>query len=221
MPLLRFPDPRQADEDGVVAVGGDLHPKTLLAAYRQGIFPWPVEGLPMLWFSPAQRAVLRFDELHLPRSLRRAWNQHGWQLTVDRAFAAVIGACAKAPRPGQRGTWITAEVQRAYIRLHRMGIAHSVEVWDGETLVGGIYGVEVDGVFAGESMFHRAPNASKVALLHLIEHVRRRGLDWLDIQVMTPHMERLGARNLPRDEFLALLYETRKRGLVLFGESLS
>lgn len=217
MPLLRFPDPRLADEDGVVAFGGDLHPTTLLAAYRQGIFPWPVNGLPMVWFSPAERAVLRFAELHLPRSLARAWRQHRWQLTLDRAFAAVIAACAQAPRPGQDGTWITPELERAYVRLHHMGIAHSAEVWDGDQLVGGIYGVAVDGVFSGESMFHRAPNASKVALLHLVGHLQSRGLDWIDIQVMTPHMQRLGARDLPRDEFLTLLYETRQRGLVLFG----
>lgn len=217
MPLVQFPDPRRADEEGLVAVGGDLDPETLLSAYRRGIFPWPSEGLPMLWFSPGSRGVLRFADLHLPRSLRRALRQGTWTLTIDRAFAAVIDACAKAPRPAQDGTWITRRVRSAYIRLHQMGRAHSVEAWEGEELVGGIYGVDVDGAFAGESMFHRRPNASKAALLHLIEHLRGRGLDWLDIQVMTPHMARLGAGELPRDQFLRLLAETRSRGLRLFG----
>ena len=216
MPAVRFPDPRLADEEGLVAIGGDLRPTTVMTAYRCGIFPWPTEGLPMLWFSPAARGVLRFADLHLPRSLRRAMRQARWTFTIDRSFAAVIDACASAPRPGQDGTWITRHVRDAYVHLHRLGHAHSAEVWDGEELVGGIYGVDVDGAFAGESMFHRRPNASKAALLHLVGHLSARGLDWLDIQVMTPHMERLGARPVPRDAFLDLLADTRGRGLVLF-----
>lgn len=216
MPILHFPDPRRADDDGLVAIGGDLAPATLLAAYRRGIFPWPTEGMPMLWFSPGERGVLRFADLHLPRSLRPALRRAAWELSIDRDFAAVIDACAAAPRPGQDGTWITAEVRRAYLRLHALGHAHSVEVWEDDELVGGIYGVDVDGAFAGESMFHRRPNASKAALLHLVDHLAGRGLDWLDIQVMTPHMARLGARPVPRDEFLALLAATRARGLRLF-----
>lgn len=216
MPILNFPDPRTADADGLVAIGGDLTPETLLAAYRRGIFPWPTEGLPMLWFSPGERGVLRFADLHLPRSLRRHLRQATWTLTIDRAFAAVIHHCSRAPRPGQDGTWITPQVRRAYIRMHDLGYAHSVEAWDGDELVGGMYGIEVDGVFAGESMFHTRPNASKAALLHLVDHLQQRGLDWLDIQVMTPHMERLGARPMPRSEFLELLAETRREGRKLF-----
>ena len=217
MAISRFPDPRSADENGVVAVGGDLEPTSLLLAYRQGIFPWPVEGLPLLWFCPAQRAVLEFAALHIPRSLERARRLTALRFTVDRAFERVIACCAEVARPGQDGTWITPEMLAAYIRLHRLGIAHSVEAWDGPRLVGGIYGVAVDGVFAAESMFHLRPNASKLALLHLIDHLRAHGLDWLDIQVLTPHMVRLGARDIDRDEFLRKLRRTRRRGLSLFA----
>lgn len=217
MPVLRFPDPRAADEDGVVAVGGDLHPHSLMLAYRQGIFPWPVDGLPMLWFSPAQRAVIDFDRLHLPRSLRAALRHHGLLLTIDAAFASVIVACARAPRPGQNGTWITPQVVEGYTRLHELGHAHSVEAWRDGNLVGGVYGVDVDGAFCAESMFFREPNASKIALLHLIGHLRRAGVEWLDVQVMTPHVERLGGREIPRDEFLDRLVCTRARGLRPFA----
>lgn len=216
MPVRRFPDPRSANPDGIVAVGGDLHPETLLLAYRQGIFPWPVDGLPLLWFSPPERGVLDFADLHLPRSLARSRRRAPYRFTIDAAFPAVIRACGATPRPGQDGTWITAEIVVAYERLHRLGIAHSAEAWLDDRLVGGIYGVAVDGVFAGESMFHRAPDASKLALLHLLDHLSGRGLDWLDIQVLTPHMARLGARAVPRDEFLARLATTRARGLALF-----
>jgi leucyl/phenylalanyl-tRNA--protein transferase len=216
MPVQEFPDPRSANPEGVLAVGGDLHPDSLLLAYRQGIFPWPVEGLPLLWFCPAERGVLQFAELHVPRSLARARKQTTLRFTIDAAFAAVIRACADTPRPGQDGTWITPQIVTAYTRLHRMGITHSVEAWNGTRLVGGVYGVEIDGAFAAESMFHYEPNASKLALLHLIDHVSRRGLDWLDIQVLTPHLARLGARTMPRNEFLEKLRRTRARGLRLF-----
>jgi leucyl/phenylalanyl-tRNA--protein transferase len=216
MPVAEFPDPRSANRDGIVAVGGDLHPRSLLLAYRQGIFPWPVEGFPLLWFCPAERGVLEFRELHLPRSLARARRQTLLRFSVDTAFAEVIRACAATPRPGQDGTWITPQIIAAYIRLHRMGITHSIEAWRGERLVGGIYGVEVDGAFAAESMFYHEPDASKLALLHLIDHLRARGLDWLDIQVLTPHLARLGAKAIPRDEFLEKLRRTRARGLRLF-----
>jgi leucyl/phenylalanyl-tRNA--protein transferase len=216
MPVAEFPDPRSANRDGIVAVGGDLHPQSLLLAYRQGIFPWPVEGFPLLWFCPAERGVLEFQDLHLPRSLARARRQTALRLSIDAAFAQVIRACAATPRPGQDGTWITPQIITAYVRLHRMGITHSVEAWRGERLVGGIYGVEVDGAFAAESMFYHEPDASKLALLHLIEHLRARGLDWLDIQVLTPHLARLGAKAISRDEFLGKLRRTRARGLRLF-----
>jgi leucyl/phenylalanyl-tRNA--protein transferase len=220
MPIAIFPDPRTASHDGIVAVGGNLHPQTLLAAYRRGIFPWPVEGYPMLWFSPQERAVLEFADLHVSRSLARARRQSPLVFTVDHAFAQVIRACAETARPDQDGTWITTEVVIAYIRFHQLGHAHSVEAWRDGQLVGGIYGVDIDGVFAAESMFYREANASKLALLHLIEHLRARGLDWLDIQVMTPHMQRLGAKEIDREEFLRKLEATRRRRLELFERSL-
>jgi leucyl/phenylalanyl-tRNA--protein transferase len=217
MPGVEFPDPRSASPDGIVAIGGDLHPETLLLAYRQGIFPWPVPGFPLLWFCPGERGVLEFHDLHLPRSLARVRRRTTLAFTIDTAFPRVIEACAATPRPGQDGTWITPQIVRAYIRLHQLGIAHSVEAWRGNHLAGGIYGVEVDGAFAAESMFYREPNASKLALLNLIDHLRVRGLDWLDIQVLTPHLERLGASTISRDAFLDKLRHTRARGLRLFS----
>jgi len=218
MAIIQFPDPRTASPEGIVAIGGDLHPESVLAAYRQGIFPWPVEKLPLLWFCPAERGVLDFAALHLPRSLARARRQAPLRFTLDRAFASVIRGCADTPRPGQHGTWITPAVITAYCRLHDMGMAHSVEAWSEDgSLVGGAYGVDVDGAFAAESMFYRYPNASKLCILHLIGHLRSRGLDWIDVQTLTPHMARLGARLVPRDRFLERLQHTRGRGLQLFA----
>lgn len=216
MPVGEFPDPRSANPEGIVAVGGDLHPQSLLLAYRQGIFPWPVPGLPLLWFCPPERGILELSELHIPRSLGRARRQTTFRYTIDGAFPAVIRACAGAPRPAQDGTWITPQMIAAYVRLHRLHIAHSVEVWDEQRLVGGLYGVDVDGAFAAESMFHHVPNASKLALLHLVDHLRAAGLDWIDIQVLTPHLARLGATAISRDAFLEKLRQTRARGLRLF-----
>jgi leucyl/phenylalanyl-tRNA---protein transferase len=217
MAIVQFPDPRTASPEGIVAIGGDLHPESILAAYRQGIFPWPVEKLPLLWFSPPERGILEFANLHIPRSLEQARRRTGFRFTIDRAFAPVITACAETRRPGQHGTWITPAVVAAYTRLHRMGIAHSAEAWDGERLVGGVYGVDIDGAFAAESMFYTDANASKLALLHLIERLAAAGLDWVDIQTLTPHMERLGARAVAREGFLVMLQKTRERGLRPFA----
>ena len=180
------------------------------------MFPWPIEGLPLLWFCPRERAVLDFARLHVSRSLARLRRRTPFRFTVDAAFAAVIRACAETPRPGPPGTWITPDVEAAYVRLHRLGIAHSVEAWAGDALAGGIYGVDVDGAFAAESMFHNRANASKLALVHLVEHLQSRGLDWMDVQVMTPHLERLGARPVARQVFLARLRRTRAAGHRLF-----
>jgi len=202
--------------DDIVAVGGDLAPETLLAAYRAGVFPWPTEDLPLLWFCPRRRAILEFDALHVGRSLARARRRTQLRFTIDADFGAVIRACAEVPRPEQDGTWINVEMVEAYERLYCLGIAHSVEAWRDGDLVGGIYGVDSGGVFAAESMFHRESWASKLALLHLVEHLGSRGLDWLDIQVMTPHMVHLGAREITRRDFLALLRRTRRRELLLF-----
>jgi leucyl/phenylalanyl-tRNA---protein transferase len=202
--------------DDIVAVGGDLEPETLAYAYRRGVFPWPTEGLPLLWYCPRERAILGFDRLHVGRTLARERRRTRLRFTIDQAFPAVIAGCAATPRPGQAGTWITPAMVAAYSRLHRLGVAHSVEAWSGADLAGGVYGVDVDGAFAAESMFYRVPFASKLALLHLVDHLRSRGLDWIDIQVVTPHMERLGATTIPRAEFLRRLKETRRRGLGLF-----
>jgi leucyl/phenylalanyl-tRNA--protein transferase len=212
----RFPDPREATPEGVVAVGGRPEPALLEEAYARGIFPWPVDGYPLLWFSPPERGVLMFEELHVPRSLARERRRTRLTFSIDRAFEQVIRACAAVSRAHEKGTWIKPWMIRGYSEFHRLGRAHSVEAWEEGELVGGLYGVDAGGAFAGESMFHLRPNASKLALLFLVEHLRARGLEWLDIQVMTPHMEALGARLIPREEFLRLLARTQARGLRLF-----
>ncbi len=213
---MHFPDPREATPEGIVAVGGRPEPALLEEAYARGIFPWPVEGYPLLWFSPPERGLLFFEELHVPRSLARERRRTRFTFTIDRAFDRVISACRTVVRAHEKGTWITREMVRGYREFHRAGRAHSVEAWDEGELVGGLYGVDAGGAFAGESMFHLRPNASKLALLFLIEQLRARGLSWLDIQVLTPHTEALGARLVPREEFLGLLARERLRGLKLF-----
>lgn len=214
--MTTFPDPRYAPSD-VVALGEDLRVETLREAYRKGIFPWPHDELPLPWFSPRRRTVLVFDELHVARSLRKAARRGGFTFTIDRDFAAVIRACAAAERPEQDGTWIAPNIITAYLRLHRAGDAHSVEVWDRDgELAGGLYGVDAGGVFTGESMFHIRPDASKLALLFVIDHLRARGAKFLDCQVMTPHMKMLGAREISRARFLDLLVEAQASGIRLF-----
>ncbi len=213
---MKFPDPRNASPEGIVAIGGDLSPETVVQAYRLGIFPWPIEDYPLLWHCPPGRAILRFDSVHISRSLARAQRRSGFRFSVDECFPEVICSCALAYRPGQDGTWITDEVIDAYIELHELGIAHSVEAWDGDMLAGGIYGVAVAGVFSAESMFYHRSDASKLCLLHLVEHLRARALTWMDVQVMTPHMQRLGAETIGRDAFLQLLRETQEQDLELF-----
>ena len=213
--MSTFPDPRYAPSD-VVAMGEDLRVATLREAYRKGIFPWPHEGLPLPWFSPKRRAVIFFDELHVGRSLRKSQKRSGLTFTIDRDFRSVIQACAEAERPEQDGTWIGANIIAAYTRFHAAGDAHSIEVWEGEELVGGLYGIDSGGIFTGESMFHRRPDASKLALLFLIEHLRERGSAMLDCQVMTPHMEALGAREISRAKFLDALAAAQAKGLRLF-----
>ncbi len=210
-----FPDPRHAPHD-IVAIGDDLRPETLIEAYRAGIFPWPAEDIPLPWFSPKRRAILRFDAIHVSRSLARERRRTPLRFTIDADFRGVIAGCASTPRPGQEGTWIFPRIVDAYVTLHELGHAHSAEAWEGDELVGGIYGVDMGGAFGGESMFHRRPNASKLALLHLADHLASRGLDWMDIQIMTPHMKALGAREIGRGKFLDLLHSTQARGLVLF-----
>lgn len=212
-----FPDPQlMPDDEDVIAVGDALAPEVLLDAYRHGIFPWPHRGYPLLWFCPAERAILEFEQLHVPRSLERERRRAKFQFTIDREFARVIDACARAKRSDGEGTWITPAMRRAYIRLHELGWAHSVEAWEAGELVGGLYGVDAGGAFAGESMFYLRPNASKLALLYLIEHLKRRGAQWIDIQQLTPHMQTLGARAVSRREYLAKLEQALARGARLF-----
>src|SRR6266545_1849522 len=203
----RFPEPSTADGDGLVGFGADLEPETLLHAYRQGIFPWPHPGMPLPWFSPDPRGIIRLDGLRTSRSLRQRLRNSGWETTVDRAFEAVVAACAERYRP--EGTWIVPELRAAYSRLHRLGHAHSLEVWRGEDLLGGLYGVSVGGVFTGESMFHRATDASKVALVDLVAWLAEGGGCLIDVQVLTAHLARLGAREIPRGDYLALLDRVR------------
>ena len=211
MPLFRlprqpaFPDPELAERDGLLAAGGDLSVERLLAAYAAGVFPWYSEGLPILWWSPDPRLVLFPAELHLSRSLRRTLRSGRYRVRADTAFERVIRRCAGRPRPGQDGTWITPEMIQAYLRLHRRGVAHSFEAWDGEGLAGGLYGVSLGAAFFGESMFAERPDASKVAFARSVEWLAARGFHFVDCQVKTAHLERFGAREIPRREFLARL----------------
>jgi leucyl/phenylalanyl-tRNA---protein transferase len=208
---LRFPDPRQADAEGLVAVGGDLSVERLLLAYRSGIFPWTAH--PVTWWSPDPRAVLELGRFHVSRSLGRVLRAGGFEITRDRAFRAVMEGCA-APAPRRRETWISPEFLEAYTRLHDLGHAHSLECWQQQQLVGGIYGVASGGFFAGESMFHRVSNASKVALFHLVEHLRARGFELFDLQMLTPITAQLGGSELPREQYLQRLAHTLGRACV-------
>jgi leucyl/phenylalanyl-tRNA---protein transferase len=198
----RFPDPEAADEEGLVAVGGDLAPGTLLAAYRAGIFPWS-DG-PITWWSPDPRAVIPLDGLHVSRSLARTIRRGGFRITFDAAFRHVIEGCAAA-RPGREETWISPAFIEAYTRLHELGWAHSAECWRGDRLAGGIYGVAIGAWFGGESMFASERDASKVAIEALVARLREHGYVLFDAQVMNPHLATLGAVDIPRSEYLARL----------------
>ena len=200
---LSFPPPDRATPEGVLAVGDDLRPERLLTAYSQGVFPWPVRGFPLLWFCPDPRFVLPLDDVCLGRSLKRAARRSTLTIRFDTAFSEVIDRCAHAPRPGQDGTWITTDLRNAFVRLHQLGFAHSVEAWDGDELVGGLYGVALGSMFFGESMFARTPDASKVAFVTLLGQLRVWGFDLVDCQVETEHLARFGARAWPRARFLA------------------
>jgi len=200
---LSFPPPENANEDGIVAVGGDLSPERLLLAYRHGIFPWPVHGYPLLWFSPDPRFALAPSRAHVSRSLRKVIHRGGLHVTADRVFKDVIAACAAAPRPHQQGTWITRELQEGYLGLHELGYAHSIEAWRGDQLVGGLYGVALGRTFAGESMFTLEPNASKVAFVTLLGHLAMWGFRVVDCQVHTEHLARFGATMWARERFLS------------------
>jgi len=214
-----FPDPEEAEPDGLLAVGGDLSPKRLIAAYARGIFPWYSEP-PILWFSPDPRLVLFPEELHVASRLHRQLAKNPFEIRMDTAFESVIQSCARINRKDQAGTWITEEMIQAYIDLHKIGIAHSVESWRGGNLVGGLYGVSLGRAFFGESMFTLTSNASKAAFVRLIEKLKEWEFHFIDCQVHTTHLTSFGAKPIPRSEFLralkkALWAET-KQGLWSF-----
>ena len=200
----RFPDANKAltQPNGLLAQGGDLSPQRLVAAYSQGIFPWYSAGDPILWWSPHPRLVLRPADFKLSRSLRKRVKAAKWRISVDCAFLPVIHACAHAPRPGQNGTWIVPEMIAAYTRLHRLGVAHSVEVWEADRLVGGLYGLAIGRMYFGESMFSSVPDASKAALWALCSRLHSWGWPLIDCQQETPHLMSLGAQTMSRPAFL-------------------
>ncbi len=200
-----FPPPGEASPEGLLAVGGDLSIERIRLAYESGVFPWPLFGEDLLtWFSPDPRAILELDSLHISRSLQKVLRKNVFQISFNRSFNSVIQQCA-ASRSDRPSTWITQSMLTAYEQLHKAGIAHSVEVWLQDELVGGLYGVSLGGFFAGESMFSRQPNASKVALVHLVQHLRSQGFQLLDVQQRTPHLVSMGATEVRRTEFLARL----------------
>ncbi|MBA3549085.1 MAG: leucyl/phenylalanyl-tRNA--protein transferase [Nannocystis sp.] len=202
-----FPDPRQAEPEGLLALGGGLEPARLLLAYSRGIFPWSSEGEPLMWFSPSPRMVLRLPgDLHVGRSLRKQLRRRPLRITLDLEFAAVMAACAE-PRDGQEQTWITAGIVASFTALHRLGVAHSVEVWDGETMVGGLYGLAIGGAFFGESMFSRESGASKQGFIALARQLIRWDYRLIDCQMTTGHLGGLGGQELEREAFLAALDE--------------
>jgi leucyl/phenylalanyl-tRNA--protein transferase len=207
MPRRRilFPPVSWASPEGVVAVGGEPDAETLKTAYSRGIFPWPHEGVPLLWFSPNPRFVLVPEEAHVSRSLRREMRRGTFGVRADTAFGEVIRGCSARPRPDQRGTWITEEMIAGYTALHDEGLAHSIEAWRGGRLVGGLYGISLGGVFFGESMFALEPNASKVAFATLLANLIRWGFALVDCQAYTEHLASFGAVEVPRPRFLALL----------------
>lgn len=209
-------DPRLGEPEGLIGVGGDLSPALLLRAYSEGVFPWFSEGDPVLWWSPDPRAIIELDGLHVSRRLARTIRSGKFRVTIDRQFEAVMRACGET-RPD--GTWVTDEMIAAYSRLHREGHAHSVEVWHGDALAGGIYGVAIGGLFAGESMFHTVTDASKVALAALVEHLKKQGYVLFDVQMKTEHTERMGAVEITRDSYLARLHDAVAMGNVRFGDA--
>jgi leucyl/phenylalanyl-tRNA---protein transferase len=202
-----FPPLQQAlkEPNGLIAIGGDLTADRLLAAYRQGIFPWFSPGEPILWWSPDPRMVLFPASLSIGRSLRKVIQQQPFDIRFNTAFEGVIHACAATPRPGQPGTWITDEIIAAYTQLHRLGYAHSVEAWQHGQLVGGCYGVKIGRMFYGESMFHHVSNASKVAFAHLVQWLNTQQVGMIDCQMHTPLLASFGAYEIPRDQFIAQL----------------
>jgi leucyl/phenylalanyl-tRNA---protein transferase len=211
-----FPNPEMADEDGLLCIGIDLEVNTLIDAYYHGIFPWPQEELPILWFSPAMRGILNFNNLHVSKRLHRFKNSWDGEYRIDNAFEEVINSCKLQKRPGQNGTWILPDMVKAYTELHNAGYAHSVEAWENDRLVGGIYGVFVGNVFSGESMFYKKPNCSKLCLLKLVEHLKQIGLEWMDLQMLTSLTESVGGEYISRKHFIALIEKEHDKEKINF-----
>ena len=221
MPVFRLDDrlvfpPVHLAEDGLLAIGGDLRPERLLLAYTHGIFPWYAENLPIMWHSPDPRMIMTSGDLVVQRSLKKAIRRRPYELRMDTAFMDVLAGCAAAPRAGQTGTWLIPEMVAAYEKLHELGFAHSIEAWEGGTLVGGLYGVSLGAAFFGESMFARAPDASKIAYVACVRQLAAWGIGLIDCQVHTDHLARFGAYEVPRAKYLELLKvaldEPTKRG---------
>ena len=210
MPSFNFPNPSLADPDGLLAVGGNLEPETLLSAYQQGIFPWFDEDTPILWWCPDPRAILEFDNLYISKRLARTLRTNKFQVTFDQDFDAVVKGCTYRP---EEGTWITPEVAYAYGEFHRRGHAHSVEVWQQGVLVGGLYGVAIGGLFAGESMFSTVSDASKIALVALVSRLKEKGYQLFDLQIINEHTSMMGATEIPRDDYLARVKTAIKKDI--------
>ncbi|CAH0337049.1 Leucyl/phenylalanyl-tRNA--protein transferase [Flavobacterium sp. CECT 9288] len=205
--ILEFPEVNQANRDGILAIGGDLSPERLQLAYKSGIFPWFETGDPILWWSPNPRMVLFLEELKISKSMRNILNKGEFSVTFNQNFRDVISYCQKVKRDGQNGTWITNDMIEAYCKLHDLGIAKSVEVWQDDILVGGLYGVDLGHIFCGESMFSLVSNASKVAFIALVNHLKKENYKLLDCQVYNPHLESLGCREISREEFMQILQQ--------------
>lgn len=210
MVIQRFPPLEQADTDGLLAVGGDLEIASLRLAYSQGIFPWPVETYPLLWFAPPKRAILEFSEIRVPQRFARELRQKPWSFKINHNFQSVIEHCAQGKTRKCQETWITAEIIKAYLSFHEAGYAHSFECYLEDTLVGGLYGVAIGGMFAGESMFFTQTGASKATLLFTVAELARRGARWMDVQVISPLLQSFGAKEIHRNEFMKKLNESIK-----------
>ena len=202
---LFFPAVDEANSDGILAIGGDLSPERLLLAYKSGIFPWFEEGEPIFWWSPNPRMVLFLDDLVVSKSMRNILNRNIFKVTFNQNFREVISNCQKIKREGQNGTWITNDMVKAYCKLHELGIAKSVEVWQNEELIGGLYGVDLGHIFCGESMFSKVSNASKVAFIALVNQLKVANYKLLDCQVYNEHLESLGCREIDRSQFMEIL----------------
>lgn len=208
--MIQFPQPIQSDENGIVAVGGELSVENVLQAYSLGIFPWPHGNLPLLWFCPLERGIMDFRSFKIPDSVKKDLRKKNFRMSYNQAFDDVINGCAEQKREGQKGTWITPAMKKTYRKLHQLGYAQSVECWNGDDLVGGLYGVYVKNVFSGESMFFKESGASKACLIALVGKLKNLGHTWFDIQMVTPVLELFGGEYIPREKYLQNLKEAQK-----------